>query len=535
MFLTTAISYLNGEPHLGHLLEIVISDIISRYYKTKDETSTLIFQTGSDEHGQKISDKAVSVGLTPIELCNQNLEKFQNLYKVLKVNEDIFVRTTSKNHHATVQHVFQLLKSKDDIYLDNYTGWYNCREEKYVTEGTAKLLDYKDEVTGKPLEKIEEPSYFFRLSKYQDRIIEFYKNNPDFISDKSNYTIIMNRLNEPLQDLSISRVNIKWGIPLDEKHVCYVWFDALLNYLSGIDYFEIDNENTYPIKGKDIWKDVYHLIGKDIVWFHGVIWPAMLMALDIKLPKQLIVHGFVTDEKGIKMSKSVGNVINPFDLLKTFPADTLRSYVIRFSNLEFDAKCGISSIVNFHNGELANNIGNMFNRLIKQIDVNYDSIVPVVELNESNQKLLSLLDVSFVDELDKMYQKYQLKNVMELSLKLFQELNLWFTEQAPWSIKDNDNKKKLILRIAFERVYQLTHILYPIIPDIALSMSKIMNKPLILMEQLKKYHYCLNDGIDNLKLSDERHILFPKVIIETDKQKKNEKQKKDKKNKRQIK
>jgi methionyl-tRNA synthetase len=517
MFLTTAISYLNGEPHLGHLLEIVVSDIISKYQKTKDETSTLVFQTGSDEHGQKISDKAVSVGLSPIELCNQNLEKFQNLYKILGVNEDIFVRTTSKNHYITVQHVFQLLKSKGDIYLDNYVGWYNSREEKYVTENAAKLLDYKDEVTGKPLEKIEEPSYFFRLSNYQDKIIKLYQNNPNFISDEHNHTIIMNRLGEPLQDLSISRVNIKWGIPLDETHVCYVWFDALLNYLSGIDYFELDSQNPYHGKGKTIWQNAYHLIGKDIVWFHGVIWTAMLMALDIELPKQLIVHGFVTDEKGVKMSKSVGNVIDPFDLLKSFPADTLRAYVIRFSNLDCDTKCGISSIVNFHNGELANNIGNMFNRLLKQIDVNYNSVIPVVELKESDTKMLSLLDVSFVNELEKLYQKYQLKNVMELALKLFQELNLWFTEQAPWTIKDNDHKKKVILRIAFERVYQLIHILYPIMPNIALSASKIINKSLVTLDKLKKYHCCLNNEIDNLNLSNERYILFPKVSIETDK------------------
>lgn len=533
MYLTTAICYLNGDPHMGHQLEIVVSDIISRYYKFKLGKNNVVFQTGTDEHGQKISDKAKSLGLKPIDLCDQNLVKFQELYKSLNIGFDNFVRTSSKTHYKTVQHVFQLLKGTGDIYLGKYEGWYNSREEKYVPELQAKMSDYKDEVTGKPLERIEEESYFFKMSKYQDRLIKFYTENPQVFPDKTHYHQILKRLEEPLQDLSISRTNFDWGVPLEDKHVCYVWFDALLNYLSGIDYFGLDPENPYHGKGKDIWQDTYHVIGKDIVWFHTVIWYSMLMALDITLPKEIIVHGFVTDKNGVKMSKTLGNVINPFDLLPQFPVDTLRAFCVRYNNIEADTKCGINFITAFHNGDLANNIGNLVNRLTNLIHKNYDSVVPNVLLTdeEEDKEFVELLDNSYLDELDKLYCQYAFKDVFQVILNKFQELNAWLTEKEPWKIKDNDNLKAKILRVGLERLYQLNHSLSPIMPQISGHIFDLLNRIPLTYKPLREYNRKLDVVFDDLLLEKKKMILFPKIETEEEIQIKMNKKKNPKGNK----
>lgn len=515
MFLTTAISYLNGEPHMGHQLEIVASDIICRYHRIKTKDFNVIFQTGSDEHGQKIADKAKSLDMTPIELCNTNIVKFTDLYSALTIDYNIFVRTSSPVHYKTVQYVFNILKEKGDIYLGKYVGWYSSREEKYITELQASKLNYVDEVTGNPLEKIEEESYFFKMSKYQDLINKFYQENPQFVSSSIYYNQILKRLEEPLQDLSISRSNFKWGIPLQDNHVCYVWFDALLNYLSGIDYFNLDSDNIYHGKGKDIWQNTHHVIGKDITWFHGVIWIAMLMALDINLPKQLIVHGFVTDSKGLKMSKSLGNVINPFDLLKTFQNDTLRFYNIRYSNLEFDSKCGINDIIEFHNGELANNIGNLVNRILNLMHKNCDSIVPVIEYDDNAEDMIiNLLKTDFVMKLNDLYKVFAFRDISQLILDLFHELNNWLQIKSPWAIKNNMKLKIQILRIALDRLFQISHTLIPIMPNIAQNIFNLINMKPLSYDELEQYDKKCYSDFDNVKLNKTNLILFPKLKIE---------------------
>jgi len=246
MFITTAISYLNGSPHIGHAYEILISDVLCRYSKlNKSNEEIVVFQAGVDEHGQKISDTAKLQNVEPIELCNKNLIHFLKIYNDLNINYDNFIRTTDKLHIQTVQHVFNKLKSNGDIYLGKYKGWYDTREEKFITNRQADLMKYVDTVTGKPLQQIEEDTYLFRTSKYQDRLLKLYKNNPNFISNIQFGNSILKRLEEPLDDLSISRTNLDWGINLGDGHVCYVWFDALLNYLSGIDYFGLSDNNQY--------------------------------------------------------------------------------------------------------------------------------------------------------------------------------------------------------------------------------------------------------------------------------------------------
>jgi methionyl-tRNA synthetase len=513
MYLTTAISYLNGDPHIGHQLEIVVSDVIVRYNRLKIGHENVIFQTGSDEHGQKIANKAISEGLKPIELCNKNLVKFQTLYESLGIDYNNFIRTSSKEHYATVQHVFKVLKESGDIYLGKYEGWYNNREEKYISNTQAKICDYKDEITGTALERIEEESYFFRMSKYQGALIEYHKSNDHLFPDKTQQNHILKRLEEPLQDLSISRTNFDWGVPLDNGHVCYVWFDALLNYLSGIDYFELDSNNQYHGKGKEIWQNTHHVIGKDIVWFHSVIWITMLMALKITLPKEIIVHGFVTDKNGLKMSKSIGNVIDPFCLLNkyNFPADTLRAFCVRYNNIESDTKCGIDNIMKFHNGELANNIGNLVNRLTNLIHKNCSSIVPKVELTNDDSEFIKLLDNSFVFKIDDWYKTYTFREIFLLILNLYQELNVWLTEKAPWKIKENKVLHDKILRIGIERLYQISHTLIPIMPAISEQISTLVGLQYMSFDELKENNNMLYSKFDNLKLEKYDLILFPKI------------------------
>lgn len=509
MYLTTAISYLNGDPHIGHQLEIVVSDIISRHNKFK--TDNVVFQTGTDEHGQKISDKAKSVGLSPIELCNQNVIKFQTLYEGLRVKYDNFVRTSSLSHYKTVQYVFNQLKSTGDIYLGKYTGWYCSREETFVTELEAQKCNYIDEVSGKKLERIEEESYFFRMSKYQPQLIKYFQEHPEFISSPNFYNHILKRLEEPLQDLSISRTNITWGIPLENNHVCYVWFDALLNYLSGIDYFELDPSNKYHGHGKTLWNNTYHVIGKDIIWFHSIIWTSMLMALNIPLPKQLIIHGFVIDKNGTKMSKSLGNVLDPFELLQDYPTDTIRFYMIRYNNLEHDMKFSTENLVKFHNTELANNIGNLVNRLTNLIHKNCAGKVPVIKLNDDELQLLKILDTKFILELDSLYSTYSFKDISQQLLDLFHQLNQWLTEKEPWKIKDNDDLRNKILRIGLERLYQISHSLLPIMPYISKLLFVQLGLPPLKYDKLIEINQKLNPDFDNLQLEKTEKILFPKI------------------------
>lgn len=517
MYLTTAICYLNGEPHMGHHLEIVVSDIIARYYKFKMGKDKVIFQTGTDEHGQKISEKAKSEELEPIELCNKNIVKFIELYRELNIEYDNFIRTSSKSHYITVQHVFKLLLETGDIYLGTYVGWYNTREERYITDMQAKVCEYKDEVTGKPLDRIEEESYFFRMSKYQDKLIEHFTSNPQVFPDKTQHSQILKRLEEPLQDLSISRTNFNWGIPLQDGHVCYVWFDALLNYISGIDYFGLDIENKYHNSGKEIWENAYHVIGKDIVWFHSVIWHAMLMSLNISLPKGIIVHGFVTDGDGLKMSKSVGNVINPFNLLENgFPTDTLRAFCVRYNNIEADTKCSIENITKFHNGDLANNIGNLVNRFVNLIHKSCGSIIPSIEMTENDTEFLDLLDNSFVEEIDNLYKVYAFRDIFQVILNLFQNLNIWLTLKEPWKKKDNIILRNKILRIGIERLYQISHTLIPIMPKTSNDIFKMLGLEPMLYDELICYNRQINNKFDNLKLEKYDIILFPKIEKKTE-------------------
>lgn len=320
-YLTTAINYTNGPAHMGHAYEAATSDVIARHARLSQRT---VFCTGADEHGQKIATTASDAGKEPLDICNHYVTGFQVLNQRLLISNNDYVRTTSDRHKDTARRLWQKCAENGDIYLDKYSGWYNVREETFVTDKEAELAEFKDVASGLPLKKVEEESYFFRMSKYQKRLIEHIQNNPKFIQpDKHRKQILARLEQDELRDLSISRTTFSWGISVpqgfDANHVMYVWMDALSNYLTGVDYFE-----TQGRKLADFWPANVHIIGKDILWFHTVIWPCLLFSAGIPLPKQVFAHGFVNDREGKKMSKSLGNVIDPHDMLDKYSVDTFR-------------------------------------------------------------------------------------------------------------------------------------------------------------------------------------------------------------------
>ncbi len=322
-YVTTAIMYTNGNPHIGHAYEVALADYTARFNRMYGRDT--FFLSGTDEHGQKIAETAERVGMTPQDMVNMYKERFEVLYQRLRVSENHFVRTTDAQHKDTARKLWQMCeKVKDDIYLGHYEGWYNVREEAYVTDADAEAWEFKDPSSGKPLELKKEASYFLRLSKYHDRLMKHIEENPDFIQPESYRNQIIARLTkDPLRDLSISRTTFEWGVRVpencDQKHVMYVWFDALSNYISGVQGLD-----DPPTENTKYWPANHHIIGKDILWFHTVIWPIMLMSANVPLPKSVMAHGFIHDENGDKMSKSLGNTIDAHDILDKYPCDTVR-------------------------------------------------------------------------------------------------------------------------------------------------------------------------------------------------------------------
>jgi methionyl-tRNA synthetase len=326
-YLTTAINYTNGPAHMGHAYEAVTSDVIVRCHRLLGERP-VYFCTGADEHGQKIANTAAEQGLEPLEICNKYVTGFQVLNQRLLVANDEYVRTTSERHKRNARQLWQKCADAGDVYLDTYSGWYNIREETFVTDSEAALSDYKDPTSGAPLKQVQEESYFFRMSKYKDRLIQHIESHPHFIRPEQHRNLILQRLrSDDLRDLSISRTTFTWGISVpegfDPKHVMYVWVDALSNYLTGVDALQTESTDSSL---KHFWPANVHIIGKDILWFHTVIWPCLLMSAELPLPESVFAHGFVNDKEGKKMSKSLGNVVDPHDMLDIYHVDTFRWY-----------------------------------------------------------------------------------------------------------------------------------------------------------------------------------------------------------------
>eukprot|EP00921_Rhytidocystis_pertsovi_P025616 GHVQ01041310.1.p1 GENE.GHVQ01041310.1~~GHVQ01041310.1.p1 ORF type:complete len:1187 (-),score=250.78 GHVQ01041310.1:117-3173(-) len=483
-YLTTAINYTNGPPHMGHAYEAVTSDVLSRYHRTAGRD--VFFLTGTDEHGQKIYSTAEKAGKSAAELCDMYAKGFCDLNERLCISNDFFVRTTSVKHRETCQWLWQKAVSSGDIYLDKYVGWYNEREETFVSETEAKLTSYKDPETNKPLTKMEEESYFFRMSRYQTRLMDYIKENPNFILPLFRRNEIWSRLQEPLCDLSCSRTTFTWGVPVpnDPAHVMYVWFDALTNYLTGIGYPNDVTTSHY-------WPPQVQIIGKDIMWFHCVIWPCMLMSADLPLPKSVFAHGFVTAADSRKMSKSLGNALNPKTLLDEFSSDTLRYFMIKEARFGADLKFDVDSLIESHNAELCDTLGNLTHRATSLCKKYCDSVVPDVCIPNISQPPFCLS--SLIQDTDNFYRNLCLLEPLELVMSACRDTNKYVTDLAPWSKTLDNLHRHKIIRALLDSVYILAHFLSPIIPSAASKMFQKLGQPPL------QSVFALSDKFENLK------------------------------------
>jgi len=500
-YVTTAINYANGAPHMGHAYEAVTADAIARWHRAYGDE--VFFLTGSDEHGQKIAGTAADAGVTPLELCDKFVAGFQALNAQLCVSNDDYVRTTSAKHKECVQHLWRLAEEAGDVYLGTYTGWYNVREETFVTEKEAMANDYLDPASGKPLVKTEESSYFFRQSKYQARLVEHIKRHPEFVQPESRRKELLLRLEEPLLDLSVSRTTFNWGIPVvgSKDHVMYVWFDALSNYLSGVDYHLGEKSRL-----AHFWPANVHIIGKDILWFHAVIWPCILMSVGAPLPRVVMSHGFVNAADGKKMSKSLGNVLDPHDILKRVGVDTFRYYMCRETRYGSDMPFSEAAMALVHNADLADSLGNMVHRAVNLAQKFAGGVVPDVPPTEVLPYDLEQLVLDSHDA----YEEFRMSEACDLVMEALRATNRWVTEHAPWHIKDDPVAQQRVVRTALEAIYAAAHFLSPYLVSGSAKIAAKLNTPLIPIVQLR-------GTFDNLKPGtkvDVGDVLYNKILSE---------------------
>ena len=470
-YITTPIYYPSSKPHMGHAYSSIIADFFARF-KVIDGFD-VHFLTGTDEHGLKIQRAAENKNVEPLNFCNQISETFRELSKTLNLSNTDFIRTTEERHKKAVQHLWAELEKNDDIYLSKYSGWYSISDEAYYNEDEIIDKDGKKiaESSGSLVEWIEEESYFFRLSKWQDKLLDYYEKNSDFILPKSRKNEVISFVKGGLKDLSISRKAFSWGIkvPGNPDHVIYVWLDALTNYISALNY-----PDTSDLLFKKFWPASVHLIGKDILRFHAVYWPAFLMAAKIPLPKKVYGHGWILsgDEK---MSKSKGNILDPIDIINTYGLDPLRYYLIKEVSFGNDGNISQDRLEDCINSDLANNYGNLCQRVTAFAEKNCSSKIPEIK-NFNNEDLIVLN--KFTDNLDKIRQEIDNQNInfyISFIVNALFEANKYFNDQEPWKKKDDQDRLNTIVYTALEIIRKISFMLYPIIPDSIDKALKIFN------------------------------------------------------------
>lgn len=500
-YITTPIYYPNSTPHIGSVYTTVCCDVLARFKKL--DGYEVKFLTGTDEHGQKVEQAAKDKGLSPQEFVDQISENFRKLLPTYALSCDDFIRTTEVRHKKGAQAFWQKLVETDAIYLGHYAGWYSVRDEAFYTEN--ELMN-GHAPTGAPVEWVEESSYFFRLSAWQDKLLKFYEEHPHFIAPESRRNEVISFVKSGLKDISVSRTTFKWGIPVpdDDNHIMYVWIDALTNYITALGY-----PNQKASDFIDFWPADLHVVGKDILRFHAIFWPAFLMAADLPLPKKIFAHGWWTVD-GHKMSKSLGNVIDPYSLAEKYGADLVRYFLIRGVSFGSDGDFSEEALIQRANTQLSNELGNLAQRTLSMIHKNCGGKLPELlqEFSEDDETLLTHAE-SLLDSARQSLEKQELHKYADTLWNLVWAANKYIDEQAPWTLRKTDfHRMEVVLYTVVEALRYLGILLQPMIPHTA---EKLLNALSVPQNERTFAHLTSSFRLKADQHIPEPHPLFPRI------------------------
>tara|TARA_B100001121_G_scaffold308975_1_gene334419 strand:- start:3320 stop:4858 length:1539 start_codon:yes stop_codon:yes gene_type:complete len=504
-FITTPIYYPSAKPHMGHAYSSIIADFFARFKRI--EGYKVFFLTGTDEHGQKIQRAAESQNKKPLEFCDEISKTFKDLSKILNLSNNDFIRTTEERHYKSVQHLWNILEKKGEIYLSKYSGWYSVSDEAFYLEDE---IEEKNGIkvakpSGSQVEWVEEESYFFRLSKWQEKLLDLYENNQNFILPRSRKNEVVSFVKSGLKDLSVSRKSFTWGIqvPSNKEHVIYVWLDALTNYISALNYPNT-NDNLY----KSYWPADVHMIGKDILRFHAVYWPAFLMAAELPTPKRVYGHGWILsgDEK---MSKSKGNILDPIEIINEYGLDQLRYYLLKEVSFGNDGNISKDKLISCINSDLANNYGNLCQRVLAFAEKNLSLKVPSID--KFNNEDLEILN-NFSKNQNNLKEYINNQNINQYMNFIVDQMflaNKYFNDQEPWKKKNDTKRLNTIIYTSLELIRKISLLLYPVIPN---SSLKVLNMFSIDEDDLNIDTLNNNEFLKpNLEIKKIK-ILFNKIV-----------------------
>ncbi len=480
-YVTTAIAYPNGAPHVGHAYEYIATDAIARFKRL--DGFDVRFLTGTDEHGLKMAQTAAAEGIPTADFARRNSDAFQRLQEMLNISFDRFIRTTDPDHYAASTAIWQRMADNGDIYLDSYSGWYSVRDERFFTEAETTVGDDGTRVaseTGTPVTWTEEQTYFFRLSAYAEKLLAHYAENPDFIAPEVRRNEVVSFVSGGLRDLSISRTSFDWGVPVpgDPSHVMYVWVDALTNYLTGVGF--PDTESAESALYQRYWPADLHMIGKDIIRFHTVYWPAFLMSAGIPLPRRVFAHGFLYN-RGEKMSKSIGNVVDPVALVETFGVDQVRYFLLREVPFGQDGSYSEDGIIGRINADLANEFGNLAQRSLSMVNKNLGGVVPEPdEFSAEDTVLLDLAD-GLLPRVRAAFDEQAMHQGLEAIWLMLGAANRYFSAQEPWVLRKSQSEAdqarfRTVLYVTLEAVRIAAVLVQPVMPESAAKLLDLLGQ-----------------------------------------------------------
>ena len=504
-YITTPIYYPSAKPHMGHAYSSIVADFFARFKRISEHN--VFFLTGTDEHGQKIQRAALEAKKDPLDFCNEISSNFKDLSAILNLSNDDFIRTTEKRHKMAVENLWNILEKKNEIYLSKYSGWYSVSDEAFYSENEIEDKDNVkiNKLSGSKVEWVEEESFFFKLSKWEKKLLEYYDKNPEFIRPESRRNEVISFVKGGLKDLSVSRKSITWGInvPSQKDHIIYVWLDALTNYLSALDYPNIDTD-----KYKNFWPASVHIIGKDILRFHAVYWPAFLLAANLPLPKTIYGHGWILSNEE-KMSKSKGNILDPLEIIDKYGLDPLRFYLLKEVSFGNDGNISKEKLENCINSDLANNYGNLCQRVISFNEKNLNLEIPKnIKFNNEDLNLLNRFKENY-SKIENAINKQDINFYMNFLMETLFAANKYFNDQEPWNKKNDTNRLNTIIYVSLELIRKISILMYPIIPETSLKALNIFN--------IKEKDIIFNSLINNEFLKqgmkiNKINILIKKII-----------------------